>query len=67
MLQRPPKSSGTTRTVEATSLGPHIRHVVVLVVADGLFDLCGPERLDELLVGTRPRTPFPVSDKPYGF
>ena len=40
------------------------------VVAGGLFGLCGQERLDELLRGTRyptHPTPSPVPNKPYGF
>ena len=32
----------------------------------GLFGLCGSERRDELLMGTR-SSPFPVPNKPYGF
>ena len=35
--------------------GSHLLNTVVLAVADGLFGLCGSERLDELFIST----PFP--------
>ena len=52
--------------------GPHLLNIVVLVVADALFGLCGSERVDELFISTRPPTPdprlplFPVPNKTYG-
>ena len=39
-------------------------------MADGLFDLCGSKRTDELFMGPGPPPPtpnFPVPSKPYGF
>ena len=43
---------------------------LALAVADGLFDLCGSKRTDELFMGAGPPPPtphFPVPSKPYGF
>ena len=46
--------------------GSHLLNTVVLAVADGLFGLCGSERLDELFISTR-SPPFFIPNKPYGF
>ena len=35
----------------------HLLNIVLLAVAGGLFGLCGSERADELLIGTRPPPP----------
>ena len=40
--------------------GVPLFNTVVLAVADGLFGLCGSERLDELFIGTR----FPLPSLP---
>ena len=42
------------RKLDHTSWQGPLCNSVVLVVADGLFSLCGLEHMDQLFIGTRP-------------
>ena len=44
---------------------PHLLNVVVLARADGLFGLCGSERLDELFIFTSPVPPCVPTSPPH--
>ena len=43
----------------------HLLNIVVLVMADSLFSVCGSERRDKLLIGTCPTPPHPTPPPPH--
>ena len=54
--------SGSTQ-VASHWRGPHLLNIVVLAVADGLFGLCGSERLDKLFMSS-PYPHLPLFSRP---